>query len=170
MSSGYGNPPADLHLKSATSGDIDGDGDIDLWVDSIGGANVSSHFLVNNGDGTFTVDEARAPAALRHNPLESWWECSWGRSTSPRGTMCWWWPYAAAAGTPAADGRGRNSPYTAALVALIGVPRRGEPARGALCATAHAVTGALTTRRRPWRDALSRSTAGSRGGVRAGRR
>ena len=66
--------PADLHLKSATAGDIDDDGDIDLWVDSIGGANVSSHFLVNNGDGTFTVDEARAPAALRHNPPpESWY-------------------------------------------------------------------------------------------------
>ncbi len=65
--------PADLHLKSATAGDIDGDGDIDLWVDSIGGANVSSHFMVNNGDGTFTVDEARAPVALRHNPPESWY-------------------------------------------------------------------------------------------------
>ena len=65
--------PADLHLKSATAGDIDGDGDVDLWVDSIGGANVSSHFMVNNGDGTFTVDEARAPAALRHNPPESWY-------------------------------------------------------------------------------------------------
>ena len=66
--------PADLHLKSATSGDIDGDGDIDLWVDSIGGRNVTSHFMVNNGDGTFTVDEARAPRALRHNPLpESWY-------------------------------------------------------------------------------------------------
>ena len=65
--------PADLHLKSATSGDIDGDGDIDLWVDSIGGANVSSHFMVNNGDGTFTVDEARAPAALRHNPPPEYW-------------------------------------------------------------------------------------------------
>ena len=65
--------PADLHLKSATSGDIDGDGDIDLWVDSIGGANVSSHFMVNNGDGTFTVDEARAPPALRYNPPEHWY-------------------------------------------------------------------------------------------------
>ncbi len=65
--------PADLHLKSATSGDIDGDGDIDLWVDSIGGKNVSSHFIVNNGDGTFTLDEERAPTALRYNPPESWY-------------------------------------------------------------------------------------------------
>ena len=65
--------PADLHLKSATSGDIDGDRDIDLWVDSIGGANVSSHFMVNNGDGTFTIDEERAPTALRYNPPEAWY-------------------------------------------------------------------------------------------------
>ena len=66
--------PADLHLKSVTSGDIDGDGDIDLWVDSIGGKNVSSHFMVNNGDGTFTIDEERAPTALRYNhPPESWY-------------------------------------------------------------------------------------------------
>ena len=64
---------ADLHLKSVTSGDIDGDGDHDLWVDSIGGKNVSSHFMVNNGDGTFTVDEERAPTVLRHNPPESWY-------------------------------------------------------------------------------------------------
>ena len=65
--------PTDLHLKSATSGDIDGDGDVDLWVDSIGGANVSSHFMVNNGDGTFTVDEARAPPELRYNRPEAWY-------------------------------------------------------------------------------------------------
>ena len=65
---------ADLHVKSATSGDIDGDGDVDLWVDSIGGANVGSHFMVNNGDGTFTVDEARAPPELRYNwPDEAWY-------------------------------------------------------------------------------------------------
>ena len=65
--------PADLHLKSATSGDVDGDGDIDLWVDSIGGANVSSHFMVNDGHGTFTLHEARAPPALRYNPPEGWY-------------------------------------------------------------------------------------------------
>ncbi|MCY4057333.1 MAG: VCBS repeat-containing protein, partial [Gammaproteobacteria bacterium] len=65
--------PADLHLKSATAGDIDGDGDVDLWVDSIGGANISSHFMVNNGDGTFTIDEKRAPTALRYHPPESWY-------------------------------------------------------------------------------------------------
>ena len=65
--------PADLHVKSATSGDIDGDGDIDLWVESSGGRNVNSHFMVNNGDGTFTLDDARAPDALLHNPPPEYW-------------------------------------------------------------------------------------------------
>ena len=55
------------------SGDIDGDGDIDLWVESTGGANVTSHFMVNNGDGTFMVDTARAPEALLHNPPPEYW-------------------------------------------------------------------------------------------------
>ena len=61
--------PADLHLKSATSGDIDGDGDTDLWVESNGGINVSSHFMVNNGDGTFTIERARVPYDLLRNPM-----------------------------------------------------------------------------------------------------
>lgn len=65
--------PADLHVKSVTAGDIDGDTDFDLWVDSIGGKNVTSHFMVNNGDGTFTVDEARAPLALRYNSPDAWY-------------------------------------------------------------------------------------------------
>ena len=65
--------PADLHVKLATSGDIDGDGDVDLWVESTGGANVNSHFMVNNGDGTFTLDDARAPDALLHNPPPEYW-------------------------------------------------------------------------------------------------
>ncbi len=58
--------PADLHLKTATSGDIDGDGDIDLWVESGGGANVDSHLMVNNGDGTFAVD-----SSSNHQRLEA---------------------------------------------------------------------------------------------------
>ena len=59
---------ADLHIKSATSGDIDNDGDVDLWVQSGGGANVEEHFLVNNGDGTFTVDrDNRATRPVLHN-------------------------------------------------------------------------------------------------------
>ena len=64
---------ADLHVKTATSGDIDGDGDIDLWVESSGGANVISHFMVNNGDGTFTLDPDRAPYDLLHNPQPEFW-------------------------------------------------------------------------------------------------
>ena len=60
--------PADLHIKSATSADIDQDGDVDLWVQSGGGANVEEHFMVNNGDGTFTVDrDNRATRAVLHN-------------------------------------------------------------------------------------------------------
>ena len=65
--------PADLHVKSAASGDIDGDADIDMWVESTGGANVASHFMVNNGDGTFTVDNDRAPDELLHNPPPEFW-------------------------------------------------------------------------------------------------
>ena len=67
---------ADLHLKTATSGDIDGDGDIDLWVESTGGANVESHMLLNNGDGTFTLDTDRAPHELLHNPPPEYWRHS----------------------------------------------------------------------------------------------
>ncbi|MCY4026272.1 MAG: VCBS repeat-containing protein [Acidobacteria bacterium] len=64
---------SDLHIKTATSGDIDNDGDVDLWVESSGGDNVTSHFLINNGDGTFEVDTVRAPYELLHNPEPEFW-------------------------------------------------------------------------------------------------
>ena len=63
---------ADLHVKSAASGDIDGDGDIDLWVQSRGGVNVEEHLIVNNGDGTFTIDRSRIPLAVLANPPDYW--------------------------------------------------------------------------------------------------
>ena len=44
----------DLHLKVATIGDIDQDGDLDIWVESTGGQNVESPFLVNDGSSGFS--------------------------------------------------------------------------------------------------------------------
>ena len=64
---------ADLHLKAAAAGDIDNDGDVDLWVQSIGGANVSIHVMVNNGDETFTVDTERVSERVLHNHPEEYW-------------------------------------------------------------------------------------------------
>ncbi len=65
--------PADLHIKTTSTGDIDNDGDVDLWIESTGGANVTSHFMVNQGDGTFEIERARAPAELLHNPEPEYW-------------------------------------------------------------------------------------------------
>ena len=65
--------PADLHIKSAAAGDIDNDGDLDLWVESTGGKNVVSHFMVNNGSGAFQIERDRATdAVFRNNPPDYW--------------------------------------------------------------------------------------------------
>ena len=48
---------ADLHIKSATVGDVDGDGDLDIWVESTGGQNIESHFMVNDGVGRFRAED-----------------------------------------------------------------------------------------------------------------
>ena len=65
--------PADLHVKAAAAGDIDNDGDVDLWVQSIGGANVSVHVMVNNGDDTFTLDVDRVSERVHYNRPEEHW-------------------------------------------------------------------------------------------------
>ena len=66
--------PADLHLKDLAAGDLDGDGDLDLWIQSMGGANVGPHAMINNGDGTFSLDLDRVSGAVHFNrPLEHWY-------------------------------------------------------------------------------------------------
>jgi hypothetical protein len=51
---------------SAAGGDVDGDGDLDIFVtDSFG----EPYFLINNGSGQFAADTTRLPADLGHMPL-----------------------------------------------------------------------------------------------------
>ena len=46
-----------LHAKHATAGDHDGDGDIDMYVESAGGyGNPNPHVMVNHGTATFSID------------------------------------------------------------------------------------------------------------------
>ncbi|PWE55248.1 hypothetical protein DEM27_17640 [Metarhizobium album] len=49
---------SNLHIKDVTAADIDLDGDLDLWVESTGGNNITSHFMINE-NGSFRVDPLR---------------------------------------------------------------------------------------------------------------
>lgn len=58
------SPQRSDFTHSVASADIDGDGDIDLFVGNIfGGQHIGSYFLINDGKGAFTVDENR-PTSL----------------------------------------------------------------------------------------------------------
>ena len=50
--------------------DIDNDGEIDIWVESAGGMNVTSHFLINE-NGSYAVDRGRIPEEILEGPLYS---------------------------------------------------------------------------------------------------
>lgn len=57
-----------LGVKDIDAADIDNDGDLDLWIESTGGNNISSHFMINQG-GTFTVDlNNRLPESVLFGP------------------------------------------------------------------------------------------------------
>ena len=52
---------------NSSFGDINSDGDLDVWVESTGGVNLTNHFLINNG-GSFVVDQTRIPQKLNTGP------------------------------------------------------------------------------------------------------
>lgn len=64
---------ADLHLKSVSAADVDRNGTLDIWVESTGGANMNSHLMMDNGDGTFEADTVRVPHELVHNRQPEFW-------------------------------------------------------------------------------------------------
>ena len=68
-----------LRVRQATTGDINNDGLVDIWVESKGGENFGSHFLLNNGNGSFTADIDRVPSNLLYNPRPEVWR-HWGNA------------------------------------------------------------------------------------------
>jgi len=60
-----------MHVKRATNVDINNDGFLDIFVESTGGANITSHFYMNNGDGTFTLDHDNRLLESTHLSLDN---------------------------------------------------------------------------------------------------
>jgi hypothetical protein len=71
----YPDAGPEMHIKFADAADIDRDGDTDLYVESGGGhRQIPPHFVINNGDGTFTIDgtESRISAAIVRGDSGRW--------------------------------------------------------------------------------------------------
>ncbi len=72
-------------------GDIDGDGNVDIYVSSISEPGRAPYFLMNDGQGGFTVDRSRLPVSVVSEqvpPLETFPDGTWKTWYSPRYTSC----------------------------------------------------------------------------------
>ena len=55
---------------NVSAGDIDNDGDTDVYIDNIAGFyNIGSYFIINDGSGNFTVDDSRIPHLITSNEV-----------------------------------------------------------------------------------------------------
>lgn len=62
---------------SAASGDIDGDGDLDIYVGNVASQNIAPYLMINDGKGGFTLDRSRLPSSVVASDGRQPWEADW---------------------------------------------------------------------------------------------
>ena len=62
---------------AAASGDIDGDGDLDIYVGNVASQNIAPYMMINDGSGNFTLERSVLPASLTASDGRDPWQAAW---------------------------------------------------------------------------------------------